>query len=151
MMGGYWDDDDEGGYSDPEDEAEAEAAAARPRKKITAHGESVVPEGEAGIDLISNLARTHAELAIETLAYVAANGVKDAARVSAANSLLARGFGMPTRKTEQKVDVKISDQRAAHFSALQELAERNPTVFIQDAEFEEIEPRQIRKRGDDDD
>lgn len=79
------------------------------------------------------LARDHAELAIETLAEVARDpGAKDAARVLASKVLLDRGFGAPERRVEQKVDVNIYDQRAAHLSALQKLAERNAPVQIED-------------------
>lgn len=98
------------------------------------------------------LARDHAELAIETLAEVARNpDAKDAARVLASKVLLDRGFGAPERRVEQKVDVTVYDQRQAHLSALQRLAERNAPVEIEDhsrirqtaedAEWENAPPR----------
>jgi hypothetical protein len=150
MMGG-WDDDD-AGYGDPEDEEEALQAAARGRTEVQAEGESDVPEGEDGEALMKRMARSHLELAMKTLADVAANGVKDAARNTAAKELLARGFGGVTRKSEQKVDVTVTDQRKAHFDALQELAAKNPVLDITDAEFEDVAPKLTnRRRRDDDD
>lgn len=157
MSGGPWGAE---GYEDPEDEEERELAEERQaenrrmsaaerekRHRERATGFSEVEDGENGDDLLKRLARTHAHLAISTLVEVAENGTKDAARNTAAKELLARGFGGVTRKSEQKVDVKITDQRAAHFHALQELAKRNPVLDITDAEFREIEddgtPKQI--------
>jgi hypothetical protein len=45
---------------------------------------------------LSNLAKVHSEDAIATLLDVARNGRTDAARVSAANALLDRGYGRPS-------------------------------------------------------
>ena len=45
---------------------------------------------------LSNLAKSHSEDAIATLLDVARNGRTDAARVSAANALLDRGYGRPS-------------------------------------------------------
>lgn len=146
-MGGLFDDD---GYSDPDDEDEAAQAAARQKIKVEAQGFSELDPGEDGDKILRNLARSHAELAIQTLADIAANGVKDAARKGAADSLLNRGFGSVIKKSEQKVDVKVTDQRAAHFAALQHLAEKNPVLNIEDAEFEEIpNTRRINQRARD--
>lgn len=140
-------------YEDPEDAEERELAAQRGRVAVGAWGESKTPEGdEEGIEHAKAMARSHTELAMMTLAHVAANGVKDAARVAAAKELLARGFGMPTRRSEQKVDVKISDQRAAHFAALQALAAQNPVLLVEDhsdaedVEFTEVSPNSPRQQ-----
>ena len=49
---------------------------------------------------LSELAKTHCEDAITTLLDVAKNGRTDAARVSAANALLDRGYGRPSIQEE---------------------------------------------------
>lgn len=92
------------------------------------------------LEEIRALARDHAEDSIQTLADVQNDDeAPAAARVVAANSLLNRGFGMPERRVEQKVDVTIYDQRTAHLQALKQLAEDNPTVeIIEDAEYTTI-------------
>ena len=51
---------------------------------------------------LSELAKTYAEEALQTLVDVARNGRTDAARVSAANALLDRGYGKPAVKEEQE-------------------------------------------------
>lgn len=149
---------------DPEDDEEETAAAERresnrretPEKREKrirekAQGFSDVQDGESGDDLLKRLARSHVHLAIATLVDVSENATKDAARNTAARELLARGFGGVTRKSEQKVDVKIQDQRAAHFSALKQLALENPVLDITDAEFEEIRAPKANRRNDNDD
>lgn len=147
-----WDEPDP--WEDEEDDEEAERNLTRSdRGPVGAWGEGKPDLGENREDEIKRMARSHAELAMRTLADVARNGTKDAARVAAANSLLARGIGMPTRKSEQKVDVTVTDQRAAHFEALRQLAARNPVVQIEDAEFQEVggPPRlENRRRYDED-
>ena len=45
---------------------------------------------------ITELAKTHCELALQVLADVALKGKTDSARVSAANALLDRAYGRPT-------------------------------------------------------
>ena len=45
---------------------------------------------------ISELAKTHCELALQVLVDVALKGKTDSARVSAANALLDRAFGRPS-------------------------------------------------------
>jgi hypothetical protein len=151
MSGGDdWDDPEDG---EPGDKDEG-GGSDRERIPQFAWGDSDPVDGEPGEDLIKRMARSHSELAMQTLADVAANGDKDAARVAAAKEMLARGYGMAVRKSEQKVDVKITDQRAAHFAALQTLAARNPVLDIENAEFEEIpNTRRIenKRRRDDDD
>jgi hypothetical protein len=46
---------------------------------------------------IASLARAHTESAIRTLANIMASSTSDPARVTAANSLLDRGWGKPTQ------------------------------------------------------
>lgn len=46
---------------------------------------------------ISELAREHTDTALATLAQIATTGESEAARVSAANALLDRGYGKPTQ------------------------------------------------------
>ena len=45
---------------------------------------------------ITELAKTHCELALQVLVEVALKGKTDSARVSAANALLDRAFGRPS-------------------------------------------------------
>jgi hypothetical protein len=146
---------DDWGRRDPEDDEEEIQATARGKVHVEAWGDSDIPDGQDGEDILKKMARSHAEGMVRVLADVAYNGVKDAARNTAAKELLARGFGAVTRKSEQKVDVTVVDQRAAHFSALQELAKRNPVLDISDAEFEEIPsartPRLEKRKSRDDD
>jgi hypothetical protein len=52
--------------------------------------------GQAKRDLAA-MARTHAEAALKTLADIALQGESEAARVSAANAILDRGYGKPTQ------------------------------------------------------
>lgn len=52
---------------------------------------------------LSDLAKTHSHEALETLLDVARNGRTDAARVSAANAILDRGYGKPAVKEEQSI------------------------------------------------
>ena len=49
---------------------------------------------------LSELAKTYTEEALQTLVDVAKNGRSEAARVSAANALLDRGYGKPAAKEE---------------------------------------------------
>ncbi len=46
---------------------------------------------------ISDLAKQHSDTAVKALASIAENGVSEAARVSAANSLLDRAYGKPVQ------------------------------------------------------
>ena len=59
---------------------------------------------EAGATL-SEMARAHTDAALETLAQIAVSGESEAARVSAANALLDRGYGKPS----QSLDVSNPD------------------------------------------
>ena len=52
---------------------------------------------------LSELAKTYTEEALHTLVDVARNGRTDAARVSAANAILDRGYGKPAVREEQSV------------------------------------------------
>ena len=52
---------------------------------------------------LSELAKTYTEDALNTLIDVARNGRTDAARVSAANAILDRGYGKPAAREEQSV------------------------------------------------
>ena len=47
---------------------------------------------------LSDIARSHTEQAINTLVDITKNGRTDAARVSAANAILDRGYGKPPVK-----------------------------------------------------
>ena len=49
---------------------------------------------------ISDLAKQHSDTAVKALASIAENGVSEAARVSAANSLLDRAYGKPVQAME---------------------------------------------------
>ena len=53
---------------------------------------------------LGEIARTHTELAIKTLVEVAINGRTDAGRVSAANSLIDRGYGKPRMSQEIEIE-----------------------------------------------
>lgn len=49
---------------------------------------------------ISELARMHSETALSALVQIASQGASEAARVSAANSILDRAFGRPLQAVE---------------------------------------------------
>lgn len=90
---------------------------------------------------IKELARKHAELAISTLAEVMDDtDAPPVAKVQAAKAMLDRGFGQPSRKVEQKVDVNIVDTRRAHLEAMKKVASLPPPRRndIIDAEFTEV-------------
>lgn len=80
---------------------------------------------EAGAT-IAELARSHAETAIAVLVQVARASESDAARVSAANAVLDRGYGKPPQAVEHagkdgepiKLDVAVSDRDLAKSMAL---------------------------------
>ena len=53
---------------------------------------------------ITELAQANCHAAIKALIDVAQNGKSEAARVSAANSILDRGFGRPIQSTQMNLD-----------------------------------------------
>ncbi len=88
------------------------------------------PMADARAEEIKALARDHADDAMACLAEVMNDrDEKGAARVAAAKIVLERGFGVPDRKIEQKVDVTIYDANAAHLAALQKLAARRQNAL----------------------
>lgn len=105
-------------------------------------------------DEIKALARDHAELAIETLVDVMQDiDAAAAAKVKAADIILNRGFGAPERKVEQKIDVNIYDERAAHLLALQKLGQKRKALpkpdpaQIEDAEIIDVTPNKEKSRN----
>lgn len=69
---------------------------------------------------LSEIAKEHTEKAIETLVSVMDEGESDAARVSAANSLLDRAWGRP--KQEMDVDLHVNDLAAIIEARRQQVA-----------------------------
>ena len=59
---------------------------------------------------LRSLARAHTELGIQTLAGIARNSTSDAARVSAAQALLDRGWGKPAQPHtgEDDKDIQVT-------------------------------------------
>ena len=69
-----------------------------------------MPRKKVPYDLKS-LARSHTELAIQTLAGIARNGTSEGARVSAAGDLLDRGWGrsaQPHTGADGEGDIRIT-------------------------------------------
>ena len=64
---------------------------------------------------ISNLAKSHSELALQVLVEVASEGKTDATRVSAANAILDRAYGRPS--TNQNVDISTFAPRVIELVA----------------------------------
>lgn len=99
-------------------------------------------DDDARLEEITAYARDFAEEAVDALRDVMNDtDEKGAARAAAAKTMLERGFGMPTRRVEQKHEHTIVDQRRAHFDALKILAERNKPkqlTIIEDAEYKEV-------------
>ncbi len=61
-------------------------------------GQSGNPSGRPKVvGELRELARTHTELALETLVGVCMNGETEGARVAAANAILDRGYGKPAQ------------------------------------------------------
>ena len=61
----------------------------------------------------SELAKSYTDIAFSTLVDAAINGSSDTARISAANSILARGYGKPKGNKEEVIDLPaIIIQRA---------------------------------------
>lgn len=85
-----------GGASMTAANSERTAKRLPPKGKPFAKGQSGNPSGRPKIIAeIRDLARTHTDLAINTLAEICAVADKDSARVSAAVALLDRGWGKP--------------------------------------------------------
>ena len=91
---------------------------------------------------ITLYARDFAEEAIDVLREVMNDpDAKSNARVQAANSMLDRGIGAPTRRVEQKSEHHLFDHRQAHLEALKTLAGRKQQkqlTIIDDAEYTEV-------------
>lgn len=62
---------------------------------------------EAGATL-SDLARQHTDAALNVLVQIATTGESEAARVSAANALLDRGYGKATQPIEHDVSADLA-------------------------------------------
>ncbi len=68
---------------------------------------------------LEEIARTYTNEALRVLVEVAQTSVSDAARVSAANALLDRGYGKPSQHTELTgkdggdIKIKLSDRQRA--------------------------------------
>lgn len=58
---------------------------------------------------LRDLARKHTADALRTLAEIMATGESEQARVSAANSLLDRGYGKPTQQIDANVHINPED------------------------------------------
>jgi hypothetical protein len=56
---------------------------------------------------LSELARQHTSIALDTLVDVCENGQSESARIAAATAILDRGFGKP-REVEQDQDVAVN-------------------------------------------
>jgi hypothetical protein len=56
---------------------------------------------------LRSLARAHTELAVQTLAGIARNGVSEQARVGASEALLNRGWGRPAQVRSDEGDVTL--------------------------------------------
>lgn len=68
-------------------------AGRKPDKPTSARFDVPVATIKASVSDVTELAKTHTQLAVQVLAEIAANGDKDAARVAAANALLDRAHG----------------------------------------------------------
>jgi len=72
---------------------------------------------------ISDLAKQHANSAIEALVMIATSGESEAARVSAANAILDRGYGKPQQSHEHtSPDGSMSPRPAIDASKLSDAA-----------------------------
>lgn len=77
---------------------------------------------------IEELARSHTEVALNALVKIAGSGQSEAARVSAANHLLDRGYGKPKQAMEHTgkdggaIEVTHARERLAHIIAGQSAA-----------------------------
>lgn len=96
---------------------------------------------------LEELARTHTETALAVLVEVAQHGQSEAARVSAANSLLDRGFGKPRQIEPEPIAPAAKAERdaeaaaKAHAEFLQMLDE----MLLEFAEPEKEGPQAIQR------
>jgi hypothetical protein len=73
---------------------------------------------------LGEMARTHTELALKVLADVALKGESEAARVSAANAILDRGYGRPSQAIEHSGQIatipmdSLTDEQLAVLEAI---------------------------------
>lgn len=67
---------------------------------------------------ISELARQHAVEAIETLVSVAKGGESEAAKVSAANAILDRGYGRPSQAIQHSGTIQVVNITSQHLDKL---------------------------------
>jgi hypothetical protein len=79
------------------------------------------------------LARAHTDTAVAVLVEVAQHGQSEAARVSAANSILDRGYGKARQLEPETVSPADAAERAA-----KQAAETAAMVAAMDAEFQQL-------------
>jgi hypothetical protein len=63
---------------------------------------------------LATMAQDHAEQALQVLAEIMAKGESDAARVSAANSILDRGYGRPFQSVKLSGDAEAPVHTVQH-------------------------------------
>lgn len=61
---------------------------------------------------ISEMARSYTEAALNALVSIATSSESDAARVSAANAILDRGYGKATQPVDHNIDATLADRLA---------------------------------------
>jgi hypothetical protein len=66
-----------------------------------------LPAKPKRIPELKSLARLHTERAVQVIAGVMDSGASEAARLTAADILLSRGWGRPSQPTEAKVDGEL--------------------------------------------
>lgn len=75
---------------------------------------------------ISDLAKSHGQSALDALVQIATSGESEAARVSAANAILDRGFGKPVQSMEHSSpDGSMSPQAAVQDAALEAMRRKH--------------------------
>lgn len=89
-------------------------------------------------------ARRHGDAMLGVLVEIAEDpDAKPSARVSAARSVLERGFGTPERHTTTDMNVNVFDAREAHYEALKKLA-AEPSKALTDRATTVIEGQAVR-------